>query len=185
MPRALVLEGPRSLRLRDEDTPDLGPRDVRVRALISGVSLGTELSIYRGSSAFAEREFDRELRAFVRPDPPRPLYPASLGYEMVGRVDAVGPHPAWTGEVPQVGQRGAVARGVALDRRVGLRDLGARRREPDAGCHPNAPGSRNRYASSISAMTSTPAARAAVISGSVGTPGDMTTTNHVRRCHGN
>ena len=90
MPRALVLEGPRSLRLRDEDTPDLGPRDVRVRALISGVSLGTELSLYRGSSAFAEREFDRELRAFVRPDPPRPLYPASLGYEMVGRVDAVG-----------------------------------------------------------------------------------------------
>jgi 2-desacetyl-2-hydroxyethyl bacteriochlorophyllide A dehydrogenase len=90
VPRALVLEGPRSLRLREEDTPDLGPRDVRVRALISGVSLGTELSLYRGSSAFAEREFDRELRAFVRPDPPRPLYPAPLGYEMVGRVDAVG-----------------------------------------------------------------------------------------------
>ena len=38
-----------------------------------------------------------------------------------------------------------------------------------------APGSRKRYASSISAMTSTPAARAAVISGSVGTPGDITT----------
>ena len=44
MPRALVLEGPRLLRLRDEDTPDLGPRDVRVRALMSGVSLGTEFS---------------------------------------------------------------------------------------------------------------------------------------------
>ena len=90
MPRALVLEGPRSLRLRDEEPPDLGPRDVRVRALVSGVSLGTELSLYRGSSAFADREFDRKLRAFVRPDPPRPLYPASLGYEMVGRIDEVG-----------------------------------------------------------------------------------------------
>ncbi len=90
MPRALVLEGPRSLRLRDEDSPELGPRDVRLRALVSGVSLGTELSLYRGGSAFAEREFDRELRAFVRPDPPRSLYPAPLGYEMVGRVEAVG-----------------------------------------------------------------------------------------------
>jgi 2-desacetyl-2-hydroxyethyl bacteriochlorophyllide A dehydrogenase len=90
VPRALVLEGPRSLSLRDEETPDLGPRDVRVRALVSGVSLGTELSLYRGSSAFAEREFDRDLRAFVRPDPPRALYPAPLGYEMVGRVEAVG-----------------------------------------------------------------------------------------------
>ena len=90
MPRALVLEGPRSLRLRDEETPQLGPRDVRVRALVSGVSLGTELSLYRGSSAFAEREFDRELRAFVRPDPPRSVYPAPLGYEMVGRVENVG-----------------------------------------------------------------------------------------------
>lgn len=90
MPRALVLEGPRLLRLRDEDSPALGPRDVRVRALTSGVSLGTELSLYRGSSAFAEREFDRELRAFVRPESPRSLYPASLGYEMVGRVEAVG-----------------------------------------------------------------------------------------------
>lgn len=90
MPRALVLEGPRLLRLRDEDTPEVGPRDVRLRALVSGVSLGTELSLYRGSSAFAEREFDRELRAFVRPESPRSLYPAPLGYEMVGRVEAVG-----------------------------------------------------------------------------------------------
>lgn len=90
MPRALVLDGPRSLRLRDEKPRDLGPRDVRLRALVSGVSLGTELSLYRGSSAFAEREFDRELRAFVRPDPPRRLYPATLGYEMVGRVEEVG-----------------------------------------------------------------------------------------------
>ncbi len=38
-----------------------------------------------------------------------------------------------------------------------------------------APGCRQRNASSISAMTSTPAARAAVISGKVGTPGDITT----------
>ena len=90
MARALVLEGPRSLRLQDADSPDLGPRDVRVRTLLSGVSHGTELNLYRGTSAFADRAFDKDLRAFVRPDPPRPAYPAPLGYELVGRVEEVG-----------------------------------------------------------------------------------------------
>jgi NADPH:quinone reductase-like Zn-dependent oxidoreductase len=88
--RSLVLEGPRTLRLRVDDAPHLGPRDVRVRAALSGISHGTELSLYRGSSAFADRVFDRELRALVHPDPPRPTYPAPLGYELVGVVEEVG-----------------------------------------------------------------------------------------------
>jgi 2-desacetyl-2-hydroxyethyl bacteriochlorophyllide A dehydrogenase len=88
--RVLVLEGPRTLRLREEEAPRLGARDVRVRALVSGISHGTELNLYRGTSAFADREFDRVLRAFVAPDPPRPTYPAMLGYSLVGVVDEVG-----------------------------------------------------------------------------------------------
>jgi 2-desacetyl-2-hydroxyethyl bacteriochlorophyllide A dehydrogenase len=89
--RALVLEGPRTLRLRDEEAPArLGPREVRVRALQSGISHGTELNLYRGTSAFADRAFDRELRAFVSPDAPQQLYPAMLGYELVGTVEEVG-----------------------------------------------------------------------------------------------
>ena len=89
MARALVLEDPRSLRLRDQDAP-LQPREIRVRALLSGISHGTELNLYRGSSAFADRVFDRDLRAFVRPEPPRPTYPAQLGYGLVGVVEEVG-----------------------------------------------------------------------------------------------
>jgi 2-desacetyl-2-hydroxyethyl bacteriochlorophyllide A dehydrogenase len=88
--RSLVLEGPRTLRLQPEEQPELGPRDIRARALISGISHGTELSLYRGSSAFHDLYFDRELRAFVQQDPPRPAYPATLGYEMVGVVEATG-----------------------------------------------------------------------------------------------
>ena len=57
---------------------------------MSGISHGTELSLYRGTSAFADRVFDRDLRAFVRPDPPRPVYPATLGYELVGTVEDAG-----------------------------------------------------------------------------------------------
>lgn len=90
MARGLVLEGPRELRLGDQDCPSVGPRDVRVRALVSGISHGTELNLYRGSSAFAESVFDRELRAFVRRDAPRPTYPATLGYETVGVIEEVG-----------------------------------------------------------------------------------------------
>jgi threonine dehydrogenase-like Zn-dependent dehydrogenase len=88
--RVLVLEGPRTLRLRDDDATKVAARQVRVRALVSGISHGTELNLYRGTSAFADREFDRELRAFVKPDPPRPTYPAMLGYSLVGVVEEVG-----------------------------------------------------------------------------------------------
>src|SRR5215216_1712859 len=88
--RALVLEGPRTLRLQTNDLPPLRARDVRIRALISGISHGTELNLYRGSSAFADRVFDRELRAFVEPDPASTTYPATLGYELVGVVEEIG-----------------------------------------------------------------------------------------------
>ena len=90
MARSLVLEGPRTLRLLAGDPPPLGPREVRVRAALSGISHGTELNLYRGSSAFADRVFDRELRSLVRPDPPRSTYPAALGYELVGFVEEAG-----------------------------------------------------------------------------------------------
>jgi 2-desacetyl-2-hydroxyethyl bacteriochlorophyllide A dehydrogenase len=90
MSRALVLEGARELQLRDESLPPVGPREIRVRALISGISHGTELALYRGTSGFADRVFDASLRAFVRPDPPRSTYPASLGYELIGSVEEVG-----------------------------------------------------------------------------------------------
>jgi 2-desacetyl-2-hydroxyethyl bacteriochlorophyllide A dehydrogenase len=75
--------------LLDEAPRAVGERDVRVRALMSGISHGTELSLYRGTSAFTDRIFDRNLRAFVRPDPPRLTYPATMGYEMLGVVEDV------------------------------------------------------------------------------------------------
>lgn len=102
---ALWLEAPRTVRLRDEELPPLAPREIRVSALISAISHGTELSLYRGTSAFADRVFDRELRAFVRPDPPQHTYPATLGYELVGTVEEIGAavHEFQTGALVHVG----------------------------------------------------------------------------------
>jgi 2-desacetyl-2-hydroxyethyl bacteriochlorophyllide A dehydrogenase len=88
--RALMLDAPRSLRFEDHELPPIGRRSVRLRTLASGISHGTELNLYRGTSAFADRVFDRDLRAFVRPEPPRPAYPAMLGYELVGTVAEAG-----------------------------------------------------------------------------------------------
>src|SRR3712207_7203347 len=49
-------EAPRTVRLRNEDAAPLAPREIRVRALLSGISHGTELNLYRGTSAFDERD---------------------------------------------------------------------------------------------------------------------------------
>ena len=92
MSRTLVLDGPRQLRLAEQPSRALGPGEVRLRARLSGISHGTELSLYRGTSAFADKVFDRGLRAFVEPPAgSASAYPVTLGYEMISEVVEVGP----------------------------------------------------------------------------------------------
>jgi threonine dehydrogenase-like Zn-dependent dehydrogenase len=87
MPQTLVLEGPRRLRLSMNESRPLQPGEVRLRSRLSGISHGTELSLYRGTSAFTDRVFDRGLRAFVAPHAgAASAYPVTLGYEMVSEV---------------------------------------------------------------------------------------------------
>jgi 2-desacetyl-2-hydroxyethyl bacteriochlorophyllide A dehydrogenase len=91
VPRTLVLDGPRRLRLSDQASRPLRSGEVRLRARLSGISHGTELSLYRGTSAFADKVFDRGLRAFVEPPAgSASAYPVTLGYEMVSEVVEVG-----------------------------------------------------------------------------------------------
>ena len=92
MPRSLVLDGPRQLRLSDQPARPLRPGEIRLRARLSGISHGTELSLYRGTSAFTDKVFDRGLRAFVEPPAGSvAAYPVTLGYEMVAEVLEVAP----------------------------------------------------------------------------------------------
>ncbi len=92
MPRTLVLEGPRQLRLQEQPFRPLRAGEVRLRSRLSGISHGTELNLYRGTSAFADRVFDRGLRAFVTPHAGTvAAYPVTLGYEMVSEVIETGP----------------------------------------------------------------------------------------------
>jgi 2-desacetyl-2-hydroxyethyl bacteriochlorophyllide A dehydrogenase len=70
----------------------LHPGEVRLRARLSGISHGTELSLYRGTSAFTDRVFDRGLRAFVAPPAGSvAAYPVTLGYEMFSEVVEAAP----------------------------------------------------------------------------------------------
>ena len=91
MPRTLVLGGVEQLELVERPSSPLKPGEARLRSRLSGISHGTELSLYRGTSAFTDKVFDRGLRAFVSPHAgAASAYPVTLGYEMVSEVVEVG-----------------------------------------------------------------------------------------------
>jgi threonine dehydrogenase-like Zn-dependent dehydrogenase len=90
MTTALILEAPR--RLAFEDTPDapLGPDEVRIATLFSGISAGTELTQYRGTSPFMGKRWDEARRLFVEGEASWPYPVRTLGYEEVGEIVEVG-----------------------------------------------------------------------------------------------
>jgi 2-desacetyl-2-hydroxyethyl bacteriochlorophyllide A dehydrogenase len=90
MPHELLLRAPRSIQIGPYDDQLLGSDDVWAEAIVSGISHGTELALYRGDSPLGTgKRFDLELRQFVDAAETE-LYPLRLGYEWVGRVGAVG-----------------------------------------------------------------------------------------------
>jgi 2-desacetyl-2-hydroxyethyl bacteriochlorophyllide A dehydrogenase len=89
MPRELVLTGPRTIRLAPYEDVPVAPDQVRAEAIVSGISHGTELALYRGGSPFDGKRFDNELRLFVAEEEAE-TYPMRLGYEWVGVVREAG-----------------------------------------------------------------------------------------------
>ncbi len=89
--RALLLHEPRTLAFEDSADDPPGPGQVAVRTLFSGISAGTELSQYRGTSPFMNRRWDDATRLFVASDAPSWPYPVrNLGYEEVGEIVDIG-----------------------------------------------------------------------------------------------
>lgn len=89
MPKELLLAKDFELVFKDYDEPLLQPHEVRAKALMSAISHGTEINLYRGTSPFHDKRFDPEKRLFVA-DEKQQAYPTSLGYEWVGEVVEVG-----------------------------------------------------------------------------------------------
>jgi len=90
-PAALLLKAPRTLAFEPLEQGPLGPEEVRIRTLHSGVSAGTELSQYRGTNPFMHVQWDANLRLFNTGDGPSWPYPVrNLGYEEVGEIIELG-----------------------------------------------------------------------------------------------
>jgi len=90
---AVALTAPRTIALLEEPRAELGPGDVLLQTLYSGVSAGTELAAYRGTSPYLHKQWDAERRLFVERDSLSTMhFPlTSWGYEEVGEVVEAGP----------------------------------------------------------------------------------------------
>jgi 2-desacetyl-2-hydroxyethyl bacteriochlorophyllide A dehydrogenase len=90
VPRELLVTAPRTISISPYVEEPLRAGEVRAAALLSGISHGTELALWRGASPFHDRRFDPELRLFVEAGG-GDAYPARIGYEWVGAVQEVAP----------------------------------------------------------------------------------------------
>jgi 2-desacetyl-2-hydroxyethyl bacteriochlorophyllide A dehydrogenase len=87
---AILLTAPKQIELREYAEPPLGAHQVRIETVYSGISAGTELASYRGTSPFLHKRWDAEQRLFVEGDG-APAYPVTnLGYAEVGQVVEIG-----------------------------------------------------------------------------------------------
>jgi threonine dehydrogenase-like Zn-dependent dehydrogenase len=88
--QVLALAAERRLVFEPLTRPPLEADQVRIETLFSGISAGTELSQYRGTSPFMNREWDGTNRVF-REGGPSWTYPVrNLGYEEVGEIVETG-----------------------------------------------------------------------------------------------
>jgi 2-desacetyl-2-hydroxyethyl bacteriochlorophyllide A dehydrogenase len=63
--RVVRFASPFSVTVVDQDDAPLGPTDVRLRTLYSGISAGTELTFYRGTNPYLDKHWDNDVRLFV------------------------------------------------------------------------------------------------------------------------
>lgn len=91
MSKVIVCTQPRTVCIDEVVDQPLGPRQVRVRTLYSGISAGTELASYRGSSPHLHKRWDAQSRLFFPAGTSNQPYPISnWGYEEVGEVVETG-----------------------------------------------------------------------------------------------
>lgn len=84
--QALYFTAPSSVEIREEPLPEPGPGQLLVRTLVSAISAGTELLIYRGQAPSEMKVDDAisSLRGTIS-------FPMRYGYAAVGEVAATGP----------------------------------------------------------------------------------------------
>jgi 2-desacetyl-2-hydroxyethyl bacteriochlorophyllide A dehydrogenase len=88
--RLVRFSAPLAAEVVDFEDPRPGPGEVLLQTVYSGISAGTELTVYRGSNPYLSSVWDPERR-FFSPGEATRTYPwDGWGYEEVGRVVEVG-----------------------------------------------------------------------------------------------
>ena len=87
----LVIAEPKTIVFRPLEYSELGSNEVRIRTLYSGVSAGTELTAYRGTNVYTQKEWDPTRKLFLTGSKPSMPYPlVGWGYEEVGEIIELG-----------------------------------------------------------------------------------------------
>lgn len=93
--RVMIYEGPKKLKIAEADDLSLKDNEIRIKTLYSGISHGTEMTVYRGLAPFFKRRNVWSIRLFrpaeeseiwrypIRSCDPNVWY---MGYANVGRV---------------------------------------------------------------------------------------------------
>ena len=92
MSRAFTLTVEEPGRIGRQELPPqaLAPNEVRLATLYSGISAGTEMTAFLGTSPYLAKRWTPEVRLF-RPGVASMTYPhPAIGYEEVGRVTEIG-----------------------------------------------------------------------------------------------
>lgn len=93
MGNMVVINGPKNLGYADTEDLPLKPGEVRLEMLYSGISAGTQLTLYRGNNPYLTKSFNAALRVFEpaeQTESPYPI-PGAWAYEEVGRICELGP----------------------------------------------------------------------------------------------
>jgi 2-desacetyl-2-hydroxyethyl bacteriochlorophyllide A dehydrogenase len=121
VPRELLVTGPMACDLVEYEDRAIVADEVRATALVSGISQGTELQLWRGTSPFRGKRFDPGRRLFVEGEAVA-AYPLRIGYEWVGRVEEVGSdvHDVRPGELVHLPRPHAETHIFTVDAAAGL-----------------------------------------------------------------
>jgi threonine dehydrogenase-like Zn-dependent dehydrogenase len=84
--RTLVVARPGVLRIEETPEPPLADGRFRAQTVFTGLSAGTELTWYRGTSPYLSAAWDAELGLFDRAGPAQQFPVGRLGYMEVARV---------------------------------------------------------------------------------------------------
>jgi 2-desacetyl-2-hydroxyethyl bacteriochlorophyllide A dehydrogenase len=89
--RVVTFDGPKKVSVREYEDLPLGPNEVRLKTLFSGISAGTEMTAYRGSNPYLAKRWEDDRRLFVEGEKSLEYPVEGWGYEEVGEVAEVGP----------------------------------------------------------------------------------------------